>query len=406
MDVVIRNFRRWWQPPRHIADRPEHRQVSFLELFYDLVYVVLIAELTHALSTHVDLDHMLEYVFLFLMVWWAWFNGTVYHELHGNDDIRTRVFTFLQMFCVAGMAVFAHNAFGDGSVGFGLSYAAFQLILTYLWWRTGVHDPNHRPLSGPYTVAFLVTTAFFVISAFIPTPWRHYLWAVALLMSLMLPLFTFTLGKNRPEIQKQIDLSTVATPSLVERFGLFSIIVLGEVVVGVVQGVAGHHDLTWMVGLTGVMGMAIAIGLWWVYFDYVSHRKPRQGAFTLSIWMYTHLPVTIGMAATGAAVLNVIEHSGDALPSEVRWLLVGAISMVLFSIAVLIHMLDIQPVFEQIFRVGRLTLSIVAVLILLLGLTGLQIIPLLVVIIVLLMTPVVVGLLAWIKTLDVPVNEV
>ncbi len=145
MRSIRQNFRLWWQPPRNVSDRPPHRRVSFLELFYDLVYVVLIAELTHALSEHVDLAGIGNFAFLFVAVWWAWFNGITYHDLHGNDDIRTRVFTFLQMFTVVAMAAFAHNALGDGAVGFALSYAAFQLILTYLWWRTAVHDPNHRP---------------------------------------------------------------------------------------------------------------------------------------------------------------------------------------------------------------------------------------------------------------------
>ena len=137
------------------------RRVTFLELFYDLVYVVLIAELAHALSYQVDAAAVGKFAVLFFIVWWAWLNGTLYHELHGNNDIRTRVFTFLQMFAVAAMAVFAHNAIGKGSTGFALAYAAFQLILTYLWWRTGVHDPDHRPLSRPYVALFLLTTGLF-----------------------------------------------------------------------------------------------------------------------------------------------------------------------------------------------------------------------------------------------------
>lgn len=58
------------------------------------------------------------------------------------------------MLTVAALAVFAHNAMGDGSVGFALSYAAFHLILTWLWWRTGVYDLNHRLLSQPYSSTF------------------------------------------------------------------------------------------------------------------------------------------------------------------------------------------------------------------------------------------------------------
>ena len=170
MSLIQRNFRRWWQEPRNILDRLDHRQVTFLELFYDLVYVVLIAELTHALATHVNWQSLLGFAFLFVIVWWAWLNGTVYHDIHGNNDIRTRVFTFLQMVTVAAMAVFAHDAFGETSAGFAISYAAFQLILGYLWWRTGVYDENHRPVTIPYIIAFIITTLLFFLSAFVPDP--------------------------------------------------------------------------------------------------------------------------------------------------------------------------------------------------------------------------------------------
>ena len=97
MRMIMKTYREWWQVPRRAGDRPEHRQVTFLELFYDLVYVALIAQLAHALSTHITLDGLGEYVFLFITVWWTWFNGSVYHALHGNNDMRTRVFTFVQM---------------------------------------------------------------------------------------------------------------------------------------------------------------------------------------------------------------------------------------------------------------------------------------------------------------------
>jgi low temperature requirement protein LtrA len=241
--------------------------VTFLELFYDLVYVVLISQLAHALSGHVNLAGVGGFAFLFVTVWLAWLNGAMYHDLHGNDDLRTRVFTFLQMFTVAAMAVFAHNALGEGSVGFALSFAAYQLILTYLWWRTGVHDPDHRPLSWPYSATFLITTLLFAASVFIPTPWRFYLWGLALFLSLLLLLFVLNLGRINPRIQAELDRTSAISPSAVERFGLFTIIVLGEVIVGVVAGVAGHHHLNWLVGVTAGLGMLIAIGMWWIYFD-------------------------------------------------------------------------------------------------------------------------------------------
>lgn len=70
-------FRRWWQPPRLAEDQPEERRVTFLELFYDLVYVVIIAELSHTLAGDISLTGIGIFVFLFIIVWWAWFNGAI-----------------------------------------------------------------------------------------------------------------------------------------------------------------------------------------------------------------------------------------------------------------------------------------------------------------------------------------
>src|SRR6185436_1207215 len=221
-------FRRWWQPPRPASNRPEERRITFLELFYDLVYVVIIAELSHTLAGNMSLAGIGTFVFLFIIVWWAWFNGAMYHDLHGNNDIRTRVFTFLQMLTVAAMAVFAHNAIGEGAVGFALSYAAFHLILTWLWWRTGVYDPKHRPLSQPYAITFLLTSLLFIGSTFVPAPWRFLLWGLGMLTDLVLLLLLLT--STKAAVQAALDRMLLVSPSAVERFGTFTIIVLGEVI--------------------------------------------------------------------------------------------------------------------------------------------------------------------------------
>lgn len=399
MASIRQSFRRWWQPPRNLRDREEERSVTFLELFYDLVYVVLISQLAHSLATHVNLEGVLGFAFLFSLVWWAWLNGTLYHDLHGNNDIRTRVFTFLQMFTVAAMAVFAHNALGAGSVGFALSFAAYQLILTYLWWRTGVHDSNHRPLSQPYALAFLFSALLFIVSVFVPVPFRFVLWALVLLLSLALPLLTFATGRNNPQVQAQIDISFSVSPSAVERFGLLTIIVLGEVIVGVVAGVAGYHHLTWLVGITGALGMIVAIGLWWIYFDFISQHFPIDKRSKVVSWMYLHLPMTAGIAATGAALLNVVEHTGEPLTAEGRWLLVGAVAVALICIALLMRSIQIPDEHQQVYRIGGIVTFVSSLLILLLGLTSIPAVPLLIVLILLMLTPVFYGIKMWIQFL-------
>ena len=309
------------------------------------------------------------------------------------------------MFTVVAMAVFAHDALGEGSVGFALSYAALQFILIYLWWRTGVHDSDHRPLSQPYSLAFLLTTLQFVVSVFVTIPWRFYVCGLALFISLLLPLRTFSLGKNNPQIQTEIERSAISH-SAVERFGLFNIIVLGEVVVGVVQGVASHHDLSLNVGVTAALGLLVPIGLWWVYFDFVSHRLPVTSRAATTFWLYLHLPMTISITATGAAVLNIVEHAGEHLPGEVIWLLVGALAIALINIALLTRTIQLSKALLRIHRIGRPVMIFASIGIVLLGFSGLDTIPLLAVVILLLLVPVLAGLWTWIVLLGAAEIEV
>ena len=391
-------FRRWWRPPRATSERAEERRVTFLELFYDLVYVVIISELSHALSEQISLTGIGTFVFLFIVVWWAWFNGAMYHDLHGNNDIRTRVFTFSQMFTVAAMAVFAHNAMGIGSTGFALAYAAFHLILTWLWWRTGVYDPHHRPISQPYSLTFLITSLLFIFSIFVPAPWQFTLWGLALLLDLI--LLSLILTSSNPAIQEQLSRTMLISPTAVERFGLFTIIVLGEVIVGVVSGVAGHQHLSWLVGGTAALGMLIAIGLWWIYFDFVSDRPPVPQTIPSLGWVYLHLPATIGITALGASILNVVEHAGETLPVEVRWLLVGAVAAALFGISVLTRTLNIPENQRSYYRTGFVMMVVAGLVAASLGLIRMNTIPLLLALSALLLVPIAYAILIWIKVFD------
>jgi low temperature requirement protein LtrA len=171
------------------------------------------------------------------------------------------------------------------------------------------------------------------------------------------------------------------------------------VIVGVVRGVAGHHHLSWLVGITAALGMLVAIGLWWVYFDFVSHHQPIDKQSKTVGWIYLHLPMTTGIAAAGAAVFNVVEHAGEPLASEVRWLLVGAVAVALISIAALMRSIQIPEEHYQLYRRGGIVTLICGVVILLLGLSGLNTIPLLLVVILLLLAPVLYGIAVWVKLL-------
>jgi len=359
-------FRRLWQPPTRYEDRARERHVSFLELFFDLVFVVIVAQLAHRLAEHPDWAGVGWFVFLFYAVWSSWVNGTLYYDLHGTDDVSVRVFTFAQMLAVAVMGVYVGDVPGDGSVGFALAYAFNLVILAIIWFRTGLHDPHHRPASNPYSAAYLIAALIFAISVLVEAPTRYWLWGGALLIAVAGQAIAF--NRWTPPESQEGEAVIATTPSLIERFGLFVIIVLGEVIVGAVTGMADLTPLDTDELVIGLFGVLIAIGMWWIYFDLVSHRVPVSRKTQL--WSYLHFPLVVAIAAGGAGVLNTVEHASEPLPDEVRWLLVGALVLAMISVAVLTATLEVRRDQPELYRAADIALVISAAVALGVGLAN------------------------------------
>jgi low temperature requirement protein LtrA len=387
------NLRRLWQPPGRYADRAADRRVTFLELFFDLVFVVVISQLGHHLATDPSWAGVGWFVFLFYAVWSSWLNGTLYHDLHTTNDVGVRVFTFAQMLSVAVMAAFIGDVPGEGADGFALAYAANTLLLVILWFRTGLHDPAHRPGSNPYSAGYLLAAVLFAASVAVDGPAKYWLWAIALASEVI----GWVIGMHRwtpPETQEGEAIITT-TPSLIERMGLFVIIVLGEVIVGAVAGMADLDPLDATGIVIGLLGVLVAIGLWWIYFDLVSHRPPQPRRTQL--WLNLHFPLVVAIAAGGAGVLNTIGHEANAVPDEVRWLLAGALAAALLSIALLTATLQVRVEMPELYRTVDVVLIVCAVLCLGVGLTDWGAKGSLTALVLLLLAPIAVGILVWLK---------
>jgi low temperature requirement protein LtrA len=389
-------FRRWWQPPGRYEDRPVDRRVTFLELFFDLVFVVLISQLAHRLAEHPTWSGVGWFVFLFYAVWSSWINGTFYYDLHGTDDVSVRVFTFTQMLTVAVMAVFAGSVPGSGSEGFAIAYGFNSLLLAIMWFRTGLHDPSHRPASNPYSAGYLIGAALFMTSALIDGPERYWMWAAALFIESA--GYVFSMNRWRPPSEQSGDAVNAVTPSLIERMGLFVIIVLGEVIVGAVNGMADLAPLTRDGVFIGLLGVLVAIGLWWIYFDLVSHRPPVSRLTQL--WLYLHFPLVGAIAAGGAGVLNTVEHSTTPLPDSLRWLLVGALASAVLSVAALAHTLEFRAAHPGVYRGAEGTMILSAALMVAVGMTAWGAKGTLGSLVLLLLAPIMVGLMVWLRQTD------
>lgn len=318
----------WWQRPILRTDEAEDRErrVTWLELFFDLLFVVVIAELSHELATHVTWEGVGAYAFLFLHVWWVWIGATYYNERFETDGFDNRFFTFLQMIPIAGMAVFAHYALGKTSVGFALSYALARIIITVLWWRGGRYDRRFRSTGQRFVVGFSLSIGLFLLSVFIDPPARFWLWSLGLVIDTLTPLLT---------LRQQSQLPPFSTSKLPERFGLFVLIALGESVVGTVQGLAAKETLSGLTLVTGVMGLLLAFSLWGIYFDFVNRRPPKRGIGYTFAWGYLHLPLIAAITAAGAGVLNVIADEDGVLGENVSLLIGSATGLALIVMGLL-----------------------------------------------------------------------
>lgn len=321
----------WLQVPRlRIGEEvEEHRHATWLELFYDLVYVVAVSQIAHNLNEDVSLKGFFGFVFLFIPIWWAWIGTTFYANRFDSDDIKHRLLTGLQMLAVAALAVNIHHGLGESSTGFAISYAITRFVLVLEYLRVIKHIPQARGLAKYYCFGFSIAAILWLISAFVPIPIRFVIWGFALAVD-------FITGFTA----KRFQVALLPHPEhLPERFGLFTIIVLGEAIIAVVNGVSEQQWDT-QSAISAVFGFCIAFSLWWIYFENVSgsilSANVDRKVGLIQVWLYGHLPLVIGLATTGVGVEQIIMSDvNQALPTPQRWLICGGVALCMLSLSIL-----------------------------------------------------------------------
>jgi len=317
-------FKDWfWSPPRPHGETIVDRRVSPLELLYDLVYAAVIAQAVNHLAAHLSANGLFEFAVVFSLTWIAWANGSLYLELHGRQNGRTRTYFFLQIGVLAILAMYAADV-GAGGAGFAIAYTAFLVVMTWLWYEVRLQDARVHPEfladTGRYVVAMAISVVVILVSAFLPAEPRLVVWAIFtgawVILLLLVARSPVGLGRGMSP-----------TDSLAERFATLTIIVLGEVVFGVVDGLSqSEHDFTTI--STGMIALAVGFGFWWIYFDVVGGKLPKPDGRALANWMLSHYPITLSIAAAGAGMVSLIEQAHDgSTAAPTSWLLSGAVAV-------------------------------------------------------------------------------
>ena len=312
-----------WQPPRPHGEQPRERTVGPLELFYDLAVVVLVAQAAHHLAGDLSWSGLGEFAVLFTLVWIAWGNGSLHHELHGHDDARARSTFLLQILVLVAMAAFIPEAGGTRGAAFAVAAGILFAILALLWLLAARGDrPEYRRASRLFVTGTAACAVLLVGTAFLPDSARIPAWG--LIDAAYLAGFVAVILSAPAQMAAHF-----VTDALIDRFGTLTIIVLGETLTGVVAGLTREpiSGLTLAVGLVAVV---VSFGAWWTYFDFAGRRPPRRTAAASLQWVLGHLPLTAAIAAMGAAMVSLVDHAHDGrTPAATAWLLCAGAAVVL-----------------------------------------------------------------------------
>ena len=277
------------------------RKVTWLELFFDLVFVAAVAQVAAPLHAQYSLAGLVRFAPLFALIWWAWTGHTVFSTRFDSDDVVQRALTLVQMFAVAAMAANAKDALDTrSSAGFAAAYAVVRFLLVTQYFRAR-HIPDARPLTTRYLVGHGGAAVLWLGSALVPAPARFWMWALAFAIDLGTPWLAVPHSVNVPPDAEHLP----------ERFGLFTLILLGEFVVGVMRGMESQEDWPPSAAASAFLGMGIAFLIWWWYFDGAldASEQPvrtKRDAVRFHVWSYAHFPLYLGIIVLGVGVQRIV----------------------------------------------------------------------------------------------------
>jgi low temperature requirement protein LtrA len=324
--------RPWLLPPRLRtlpAAEDTQRHASWLELFFDLVFVIAIAQLAQQLVHDHSPAGFTIFAGLFLPVFIAWQGFSFYADRFDTDDVLFRAVMLAGMLAIAALAVQIPEVAAGRSAGFVVAYVTLRGLVVALYLRAWRHAPEARPLIGRYAGGYTISVALWLGSLLVAPPGCYALWGVGLAIEYAMPVLAQRFHRRIP-----IDARHVR-----ERFALFTIIVLGESVVAVALGTA---ESEWRLAsaATAAFGFVSVACLWWVYFD-----MGVDGAFSArpgAAQRYTriHIPLLAALTAVGAGVHMLIEEPGGTVPAGAAWALAGGAALYLVCLTLIQGLTD------------------------------------------------------------------
>lgn len=282
---------------RRSADEA-HRASTPLELLFDLVFVVAIAQvasgLHHGISDAHPLESVVSFAQVFFAIWWAWMNFTWFASAYDNDDVLYRLAVFVQLSGALILAVGVPQAFDTNNFTIvTLGYIVMRLAMMAQWLRVARADDLGRTTAYRYVIGLTVVQAGWVALLFIPAELKPIGFLLLVITELLVPIWA-----------ERVVASSWHAAHITERYGLFTIIVIGESILsasGAIQSAFQQGDLNGNLATTIVGGLLIIFSMWWLYFDQPADELLTSARQAFG-WGYGHLLIFASAAAVGAGL--------------------------------------------------------------------------------------------------------
>ncbi len=306
----------------------EDHRVTPLELFFDLVFVFAVTQVTATLEHDLSWRGLGRGLLIVAALWWAWAAYAWLTNASEHRDPSVRVLMFAAMATMLVAAIVLPDAFGEHAVAFGIAYFIFRALHLLLFWIAGRDVQGIRMALLRLSPNFLAAPALIAVAGFLgPTP-RVVLWIAAISLDYSSPVLRGMAGWH------------VAPAHFVERHGLIVIIALGESIVAVGVGAGGLPVGSALISGI-VLAMLVVAGLWWAYFDEQPDRVERRlldsdelprAVLARDLFSYLHMPMVAGIILFALGVTETLGHTGEELDGIPALALGGGVALYLASL--------------------------------------------------------------------------
>ena len=307
------------EPAETPESAPSEKRVTWAELFFDLVFVFAVTEVSSLLHEHHGWAWVLRAVIVFVPLYWSWVGMSFLANAQDLTSASSRIGIFAVGLTGLFMALAVPDAYGDRGALFGCAYMAARLVLAYVMFR-------RVPISlNPFAIGLCISGPLILSGGFVHGTAREAIWGVAALIDLSTPTI----------LRRQLRDMRFDPGHLTERFGLFLLIALGESVVEI-GGPAAEGHLSAGVLCAVAAAFVLACGLWWVYFHFAADAMRHalttaqvQASIARHVMTYGHLALIGSVISIAVGMREAIAHPGEDLPWGVSGLLVGGCAIYL-----------------------------------------------------------------------------